>query len=383
MDEERNGFTMRKWVCNVLCLAVLASVVSVPANASVNGDSDSQKTLCRSEGEVTMYLAAPKAESATVESGSAESPVPTAVPTQAPVFGGNKVVNSEDAFVTVENAADKSCTITGYRGDVGVTTLYIPAKIKEKTVKTVADGVFANCPFLKNVVDYGDTEFSANSLPASGTGLEIWAKTGSTANTYAAQKGLVFHPIEGSVTISGKKAASLNRATVTWSAVNLAQSYNIYRKRGKEHFSLYKNMTMTSFSNERLKAGATYSYKVSPVFLAANGDVVEGLASKDVSVSMKPSKLKGVRAKGVRGGVQVRWKRNKNVSGYQVYMKVHVKGFKTEFARVKTIKKNKITGYRNKMLVRGMKYSYKVRAYKTIKGKTIYGPYVTVTTKAK
>lgn len=374
---------MRKWVCNLLCLALLAGIVSMPADASVNEESDSRETSCIREGEVTQYCAAPKAESAGVESGSVESPVPTVVPTQAPVFGGNKVVNSEEAFVTVENTADKSCTITGYRGDLGVTTLYIPEKIKEKTVKTVADGVFANCAFLKNIVVYGDTELSANMLSASAAGVEIWAKTGSAANSFATQKGLVFHPIEGSVTLTAKKATSLNRATVTWSAVNLAQSYNVYRKRGKEHYSLYKNMTILSFSNERLKVGATYSYKVSPVFLAANGDIVEGLASKEAAVTLKPSKLKGVRAKGIRGGVQVRWKRNKNVSGYQVYMKVHVKGFKTEFARVKTIKKNKTTGYRNTMLVKGMKYSYKVRAYKTIKGKTVYGPYVTVTTKAK
>ena len=35
------------------------------------------------------------------------------------------------------------------------------------------------------------------------------------------------------------------------------------------------------------------------------------------------------------------------------------------------------------MLVRGMKYSYRVRAFKTIKGKKIFGPFVMVTAKAK
>ena len=119
------------------------------------------------------------------------------------------------------------------------------------------------------------------------------------------------------------------------------------------------------------------------MFATSDGETIEGYASKEISVSMVPAKLKGVRAKGVRGGVQVRWKRNKNVSGYQVFMKVHVKGFKTKFNRVKTINKNKITGYRYKMAVRGMKYSYKVRSFKKIKGKKIFGPYVTVSAKAK
>jgi hypothetical protein len=98
---------------------------------------------------------------------------------------------------------------------------------------------------------------------------------------------------------------------------------------------------------------------------------------------LKPAKVKKLKATGVRGGIQVRWSRNKNVDGYQVYMKVHVSGFKTNFNRVKTIKKNNITGYRCKMLVRGMKYSYKVRTYKKVKGKKIYSPYATVTTRAK
>lgn len=374
---------MRKWVCNILCLALLAGVVAVPADASENADTDRQGTEWINAGEMVLRATAPNAESAAVETGSVESPAPSSVPTPAPVFGGNKVVKSEDVFVTTENAADKSCTITGFKGDTGVTTLYIPDEIKGKTVKDVAEGVFANCVFLKNLVVYADTELAANNLFATGSSVEIWAKTGSKANTYATQKGLVFHAIEGPATISGKKATSLNRATVTWSAVNGAQSYNIYRKRGKEQYAVYKNVMELTFTNERLKVGATYSFKVSPVFLAANGDVVEGLDSKGASVSLKPSKVKSLRAHGIRGGVQVRWKRNKSVSGYQVYMKVHVKGFKTNFARVKTIEKNKITRYRNTMLVKDMKYSFKVRAYKRIKGKNIYGPYVTVTTKAK
>ena len=105
--------------------------------------------------------------------------------------------------------------------------------------------------------------------------------------------------------------------------------------------------------------------------------------SKEAAIALTPAKVKKLKAKGIRGGIQVRWARNKNVTGYQVFMKVHVKGFKTSFNRVKTIKKNKVTGYRCKMLVRGMKYSYRVRAFKTIKGKKIFGPFVMVTAKAK
>ena len=138
-----------------------------------------------------------------------------------------------------------------------------------------------------------------------------------------------------------------------------------------------------TYTNEKLAAGATYTYKIRPVFTAADGESIEGVDSKEAAIALTPAKVKKLKAKGIRGGIQVRWARNKNVTGYQVFMKVHVKGFKTSFNRVKTIKKNKVTGYRCKMLVRGMKYSYRVRAFKTIKGKKIFGPFVMVTAKAK
>ena len=110
-----------------------------------------------------------------------------------------------------------------------------------------------------------------------------------------------------------------------------------------------------TYTNEKLAAGATYTYKIRPVFTAADGESIEGVDSKEAAIALTPAKVKKLKAK----------------------------GFKTSFNRVKTIKKNKVTGYRCKMLVRGMKYSYRVRAFKTIKGKKIFGPFVMVTAKAK
>lgn len=362
---------MKKWICAALCLSMVAGMFSVDVDASgETGTKDSDIKL--------MSTGVANVETAAVETASAETPAP-----QLPAFAGNITVNDEKVFTTAVNSGDKTCVITGYTGNVVATTIYIPEKIGDKTVTAVNDKVFAACPYLKNVVVMGDAELTGSSMFHSAAKPEIWGKTGGKAASYATAAGLVFHPMEGPATASGKKAANLTKATITWSAVNGAASYNVYRKRGKENYSLYKNVTAVSLVNEKLKAGATYKYKVYPVFTASDGEQIEGYASKEVSVALVPAKLKSVRAKGVRGGIQVRWKRNKNVSGYQVYMKVHVKGFKTKFNKVKTIKKNKVTGYRCKMLVRGMKYSYKVRSYKKVNGKKIYSPFVTVSTRAK
>lgn len=367
---------MKKWICAMLCLSMVAGMVSVEANASVKIDTN--ETVTQEIQIMNVGVKAASPESASVETSSQETPA-------LPPFAGNITVNAESVFTAAVNAAEKKCVITGYTGTAMATTIYIPEKINGNTVVSVLDKVFVGCPYLKNVVVMGDVEFQGGEIFYQTVKPEIWGKSGGMTAAYAAGAGLIFHPMEGPQSVTIKKAASLTKATVSWSAVNGAVSYKLYRKKGKESFAFCGEGAgaVTTFVNSGLKVGAKYVYKVVPVFQTSNGETIEGYSSKETSVSMIPAKLKGVKAKGIRGGIQLRWKRNKNVSGYQVFMKVHVKGFKTNFNRVKTIKKNKINGYRCKMLVRGMKYSYKVRAYKVVKGKKIYGSYVTVSAKAK
>lgn len=394
---------MKKWVCAMLCLSMVAGLAAVDAKASadyepnVGGENmgvEKEEKIVPQRQDV--YLAAvnspaptptasPGTETAPVDTSPVESVKPGQVlpPTQPPIFTGNKVVNEESVFSIIETDGGKSCTITGYNGDMGVTTLYIPKQINKKTVTAVADGVFARCPFLKNVVVQGDPEFQGTGVFAPASGVELWGKTGGKASVYAAAGGLAFHVLDGPAKISSQKDADMKGASVTWEAVNGAVSYAVYRKQGKGAYAICKETEGVSYVNSGLKPGATYTYKVIPFFKASNGDRIEGLASKETSVSMAPSKLKGVKATGIRGGIRVKWKRNKSVSGYQVFMKVHVKGFKTKFNRIKTTKSNKTTSYICKMLVRNMKYSYRVRPFVKVNGKKIFGPYVTVTTRAK
>lgn len=404
---------MKRLICAILCLSVVAGLVTFDTEAFADSKSNtagiSEKTelkavtLLPSEpdnptpdsGVVTPDSGAvtpePSASAApgTEAPATAEPATPSQTPavdtkpveSALPLFTGNKVVKEESVFTTSDNSGGKTCTITAYTGDTGVTTLYIPKQIKKKTVTAVAEGVFVKCPFLKNVVVQGDPEFQGTQNFAAGT--EFWGKTGSKASAYAAAKAFAFHPLEGPAKISAKKSSGLRNATVSWQAVTGAVSYNLYRKQGNGKYSICKKLTAVSYANGGLKPGVNYTYKVNPVFVATNGDKIEGFASKEATVSMTPKKLKRVRATGIRGGIQVRWKRDRNADGYEVYMKVHVKIFKMGFGRVKTINSNKTTGYRSKLLVRGMKYSYRVRSFIKVNGKKIYSPYVTVTTRAK
>ena len=84
----------------------------------------------------------------------------------------------------------------------------------------------------------------------------------------------------------------------------------------------------------------------------------------------KVTKLK-VKNKKKRKAV-ITWKKVKNASGYQVYRATKKNG---KFKKIKTVKGNGVVKYTNKKLKKNKKYYYKVRAYRTVKGKTVYGAF--------
>lgn len=410
-EKGRNNMTkFKKYVSILLSVSLIAGIAPTNVQANTVEDKENEVQMINtkavenakvetapteSESPSENPSATPSATASAEPSGTPEvsatpSATPDTTPSATPVIPsqGSVVVEADDVFVVTESSDGKTCTISGYKGNLAVTTLYLPKEIEKKEVTGIGANVFADCPYLKNVIFKSDLDIAP---AAFATTVEFWAKSAGKAQAYAQSNAMIFHPLDSTASLTGKKDASFRKATLTWTVVQGASSYNLYRKKAKGKYALRKNVTASNSASalamncveEKLEAGATYTYKVRPVFTTADGVSIEGVDSKEVAVALTPAKVKKLKAKGIRGGIQVRWARNKNVTGYQVYMKVHVKGFKTSFNRVKTIKKNKVTGYRCKMLVRGMKYSYRVRAFKTVKGKKIMGPFVTVTAKAK
>ncbi len=99
---------------------------------------------------------------------------------------------------------------------------------------------------------------------------------------------------------------------------------------------------------------------------------VNGVESS-FTVYVSPKKVSGIKVKIQQSKiVRVTWKRDKKASGYQIVMRTGSKG---KYKSIKTIKKNKTVRFTKKRLKKGKKYYFKVRAYKSVNGKKIYGPY--------
>ena len=68
----------------------------------------------------------------------------------------------------------------------------------------------------------------------------------------------------------------------------------------------------------------------------------------------------------------LKWKKVSGASGYEIYMKTGSKG---KYKLVKTIKKGKTVSYTKTKLKKKTKYYFKVRSFKSVSGKKVYGAY--------
>lgn len=169
---------------------------------------------------------------------------------------------------------------------------------------------------------------------------------------------------------------------------NDAYESSMYSYRGTNDYnsSIYKfNMANnkmkilssgTAYVDKYLTAG-TYYIKVTS-FLDTNSAYsisVNNAPATTVGVqkpkSNKPAQVANLKLKkGGKATAKVTWKKVKGAKGYQVKYSTSKK-FKKSKTKTKTVKKNKIT---LKKLTKN-KYYVKVRAYKKVKGKKVYGKY--------
>ena len=85
----------------------------------------------------------------------------------------------------------------------------------------------------------------------------------------------------------------------------------------------------------------------------------------------KPGKVTGLKLKKSGTTAKLSWKKVSKASGYEVYMKTGNKSFK----KIATIKKGSTLKYDKKKLKKNTTYTFKVRAYQTVKGTKVYGAY--------
>lgn len=166
-----------------------------------------------------------------------------------------------------------------------------------------------------------------------------------------------------SVTAESTSATSVK---LKWKKNKAAKKFTIYRstKKNKDFKAVktVKKSTLT-YTDKKLTCGKTYYYKVK----AINGK--KSKTSKVKKVKVVPVKVKTISAASSKcGEITVTYGKSNGASGYQLSCSPTAKG---KFTVVNTSKQTSFTH----SLDMGTAAYYKVRAYKTIKGKKVYSSY--------
>lgn len=196
------------------------------------------------------------------------------------------------------------------------------------------------------------------------------------SNEYEYGKTTPAPAIKVSVPTSVKAAsAAYNKVKISWKKVSGATGYQVYQYDAKTKKYVRKaTVKGTSYTKGNLTTGTKYSFKVR-AYKTVNGKTTYSGYSKVVSATPTLSKaLKPTAQNTTKGVVKVSWKKVSGATGYQIVRSTKQNG---TYKSIYKSKNANTLSYSNKGLKKGSKYYYKVRAYKKVGTKTVYGSYST------
>lgn len=236
---------------------------------------------------------------------------------------------------------------------------------KMPAVTLTLDGVT-----LENGVDY-DVTYSNNCEVGTATAIVDGKGNyeGSLETTY---KIVVGKP---SVTTT----PYYNKIKISWSKVTGASGYDVLRSTTKNKgYKTIKTITSgstTSYTDTGVTFNKTYYYVIH-AYRMVNGKKVYADFSAQKAQKVQPATptISSV-SKSSATALKVTWGKIGGASGYVLYRSTSEKG---TYSKVATITSGKTVTYTDKKRSCGKTYYYKVRAYRTVKGKKYYGSYSAV-----
>lgn len=309
---------------------------------------------------------------------------------------GGKIIIRKGTVTVADNA------LSSFYSTTKITSIVLPDSLKYigsyafshkyylksvtfgKNIKSIGEYAFYDCPKLKKV----SLPSSVEKIDKCAFGYLIkdnnaekkmknkeFAISGypGTAEKYASKNGFDYTYKKPAATskITAKKTSAT--ITLSWNKVSEADGYRIYQYNAKsKKYEKIKTTTAVSYKILNLKSATTYKFKIRSYYKLSDGTTVWGSLSDAISVTTKPSK---VIVNGISAGnnsFTLNWETVAGASGYQIVYCVN-KDFKTS-------KKITVSGKTSikktiKKLEDQKTYYVKVRAYKTVDGKKVYGDY--------
>ncbi len=223
-------------------------------------------------------------------------------------------------------------------------------------------------------------------LPAGGNGNTGDTGSGDTGNTGGSGSTGGAGDIQGGDGNDGagsvqapKKASGLkvskasnNSLKFTWKKVQ-GVKYKLVLYKGTAKIST-KNTDSNSYTFKKLKSATYYTLEVTPYVQSKKGNVyASGNTTIQAVTAPEKAKLTSVKKNG-KNKVKVTWKKVAKADGYEVSMRTGKGSYKV----VQKFSKGKVTNFTKSGLKRGKSYSFRVRAYKKLGNRQVFGSYSNV-----
>lgn len=189
-------------------------------------------------------------------------------------------------------------------------------------------------------------------------------------------------PVKTSITeISRENATSLK---VTWKSVKGATGYTVYRSTEENgdyvRIAVVKSGAKVYYTDDECECGRTYYYKVK-AYRTVNGEKIYGYASAAKSNNTIPARVTvSGDTKYNSTEITLKWNKVPYATGYRVYRSLNKsKGYES----LKTIQDASALSWTDTDLDKKTVYYYKIKAYRKIDGKTVWGTASKAYTKSK
>lgn len=288
----------------------------------------------------------------------------------------SKIASVSDGKVTAKGVG--RATITAYTtgGKNVKCTVTVKGKISDSSISAIKTQSYTGKAVSPvPAVTYGgkklvkNTDYTVSYSKNTAIGQASVKITGK--GLYKGTKTVNFNIRPATVTKLKVSSTGEKSVKLSWKKITGADSYAIYRyDNTSKKWHRIKTVKAVSFTDSGLARAKGYSYKVKAVKKSGGKEYISASYSKAVEAVTKPAKASCTAKSSGSGSIEVSWKAVGGASGYEIYSSSNGSDY---------VKSAKVGGSQKSAIVSGFEpYSLrmvKVRAYKTVNGKTSYGAF--------
>lgn len=167
-----------------------------------------------------------------------------------------------------------------------------------------------------------------------------------------------------------------------WTQIDHITGYEIYRSKIENgvytKIKTITDTTINTYRNAGLETGTKYFYKIR-AYVTVGAKKVYGTYSDIVSATPVPNRVSVPKVTAVEcDSITLQWTGMNGITGYEIYRNEKESG---NYQKICTITGYKNVTYKDTGLIAGKMYYYKIRAYRTINGKNVYGVFSAIINK--